>query len=291
MQQLMALLRLQFPQWLFELASGYNICLYGYGDKSSLLNDFVEAVVTDPVVVVKGYSPSLTLSKIVGEVCAALKLSFSGFAHEKVTKIAKALEDSGNGETLYLVVHSIDGVCLRAPNTIQALSVLAKCPRIRVLASFDHINTPLVWDAAARANFNWVFHNATTYQPYRHAVSESGVWNRESQRNASKQSAMTILPSLTRNARQVFRILGYSQLLGTKQGTGRDQDGGLMYEELYRKSREGFVVSNETTFRHLLVEFVDHRLMAVQKLADGSEFYSIMLEKDELSEVLDSLPE
>ena len=55
---------------------------------------------------------------------------------------------------------------LRSREAQALLSRLAACPCISLLASFDHVNTPLLWDAACLASFNWLHFDVTSYQPY-----------------------------------------------------------------------------------------------------------------------------
>ena len=60
---------------------------------------------------------------------------------------------------------------LQAPETQQLLAELVQCPCIRLLASMDHVNAPLLWDRRTAARFNWAHFDATTYAPY-HAEAQ-----------------------------------------------------------------------------------------------------------------------
>lgn len=53
----------------------------------------------------------------------------------------------------------------------QLLAELARCPAIRLLASMDHVNAPLLWDRRTAARFNWLHFDVTTYAPY-HAEAQ-----------------------------------------------------------------------------------------------------------------------
>lgn len=58
-------LRDQFPQWLFELNAGFNLCFYGYGSKKELMEAFVQEMCLDgPTVVVYGYAASASIKEI-----------------------------------------------------------------------------------------------------------------------------------------------------------------------------------------------------------------------------------
>ena len=60
---------------------------------------------------------------------------------------------------------------LQAPETQQLLAELVQCPCIRLLASMDHVNAPLLWDRRTAARFNWAHFDTTTYAPY-HAEAQ-----------------------------------------------------------------------------------------------------------------------
>ena len=55
---------------------------------------------------------------------------------------------------------------LQGPDAQEALASLARCRAVRLLASADHANAPLLWDKRTAGRFNWVFVDATTYAPY-----------------------------------------------------------------------------------------------------------------------------
>ena len=55
---------------------------------------------------------------------------------------------------------------LRSREAQATLADLAACPCISLLASFEHVNTPLLWDGELTAAFNWLFFDITSFQPY-----------------------------------------------------------------------------------------------------------------------------
>ena len=60
---------------------------------------------------------------------------------------------------------------LQSPEAQQLLAELARCQAIRLLASMDHVNAPLLWDRRTAACFNWLHFDVTTYAPY-HAEAQ-----------------------------------------------------------------------------------------------------------------------
>lgn len=63
----------------------------------------------------------------------------------------------------------------RSSEAQGALSALAACERVHLVASFDHVDTPLLWDAQLAARFNWLWHDVTTYAPYVSELNPSSV--------------------------------------------------------------------------------------------------------------------
>ena len=57
-------------------------------------------------------------------------------------------------------------VGLRAVEAQDLLSHLAACANIYLVASMDHVNTPLLWDKQVAARFNWLWYDVTNYVPY-----------------------------------------------------------------------------------------------------------------------------
>ena len=43
------------------------------------------------------------------------------------------------------------------------------------MASFEHVNTPLLWDAQLAARFNWLWHDVTTYAAYTSEMNPKSV--------------------------------------------------------------------------------------------------------------------
>lgn len=134
-----------FPKWLYILNEGYNILLYGLGSKRQLLQSFHRNVLSQQtVLVINGFFPSLTIKDILDSITNdILDAGVSpGNPHEAVDMIEE--EFTLIPEThLYLIVHNLEGSMLRNSKAQSILARLAKVPNIHMLASVDHINTPL----------------------------------------------------------------------------------------------------------------------------------------------------
>jgi hypothetical protein len=155
----------------------------------------------------------------------------------------------------------------------RLLSELASLPNVHLAASCDHVNSSLLWDLQARDRFSWAWHNATTFEAYSAEVAAAAVpallvGRRE---ECSRQAAAVVLASLSRNAREVFKVLA--------EGQGRNEEGqaesetGLSFQRLFQACRERFLVSNEPLLRSFLTEFRDHDLLHTRSVSFLLSFY------------------
>ncbi|CAM0136941.1 Origin recognition complex subunit 2 [Umbelopsis sp. WA50703] len=286
----------QFPQWQFELLSHYNLLFYGYGSKRKLLTKFAENYLNDgPLIVVNGYFPSITIRDILNKLSVdALGINApTGSIQDHVSLIMEHFQRGENEyDNVYLLIHNIDGVNLRNERVQTALSVLASCPNIHIIASIDHINAGLLWDSIKIARFNWIWHDATTFDNYLTETSfENTLMVRQSEIGGSR-GVNYVLASLTSNARGIFKVLAEHQIiemeLATMEGRG-DESVGLTYNAYYTKCREAFYVSNDVTFRTQLTEFRDHKIIQSKRSVDGTEIMYLPLDKSTLTSILETI--
>ncbi|KAK4520568.1 Serine/threonine-protein phosphatase [Mucor velutinosus] len=285
-----------FPQWFFELHSGFNLVFYGYGSKRNLLNEFAQSALTDgPLIVVNGFFPSISIKDILLKITAgALGTTGStGSIQDHVQFICDyfASEDR-DYESLYIVVHNLDGPNLRNERTQTALSMLANANNIHLVASVDHLNAGLLWDNVKATRFNWIWHDATTFDDYLVETSfENSLLVRTGELGGAR-GAKFVLDSLTSNARGVFKILAEHQLMemGIQNMEGRGNETvGLTYSQYYQKCREGFFVSSDLALRTELTEFRDHKLISTKKNLDGTELFFIPLDQSTLVSIVEEL--
>ncbi|KAI8925228.1 origin recognition complex subunit 2-domain-containing protein [Entophlyctis helioformis] len=299
-EQLAALHRQRFSQWIFELDAGFNLLFYGFGSKRQLLQDFaVECLAPDhPVLIVNGFFPSVTLKALIARLLADV-VGHKGPAGTLQDQIALVVAYFARADRehdrLYIVVHNIDGAHLRNDKTQAGLALLASAANIHMVASVDHINAAMMWDTVKLTRFNWAWQDATTFVPYRGVIY--------------------VLRSLTTNARKIFRILASYQVQaatvdggdgvggdgdddGDDDGDGRERAGkprggtadhGLTFQRFFQKAHEQFLVSNELTFRTQLTEFRDHQIIRGRRGGDGTEVLHIPLQADVLQELLEQI--
>ena len=259
-----------FLQWIFELAEGFSICLYGFGSKRSLMLKFAKELhsryndsgKTTKIVIVNGYTPTTTLREILTTVAAAVdparKIPTAPPA-TMVRSILSHLSTTAADLTLTLLVNSIDAGPLRRPGHQSILAQLAAHPRVQLVCSTDTPDFPLLWDVGLRSAFNFAFHDATTFAPMTAeldvVVDVNELLGRKSRRVNGREGVAFVLRSLPENAKNLFQLLVGEVLIAMEEESGMgDGDVGVEYRMVYNKATEEFICSSEMAFRTLLKE-------------------------------------
>lgn len=296
-----------FEQWIFELEQAFNVCLYGYGSKRPLTEQFTKqlhthllgAGATKPkIVVVNGFHKGITIRDILNTVASAVltgdlaTTKLPAQPHALCAHILSYLAENPPTHPVYIILNSIDALALRRVPAPALIAQLAASPSISLLATADTPNFPLLWDLRQRAQLRFVFHDATTFAPYTaefDAVDDvNTLLGRSGRRIAGKDGVAWVLRSLPENARSLFRILVAEQLAEMDENNSVST-AGVEYRVLYHKAVEEFVCSSEVGFRTLLKEFHDHQMIESRKDAIGTERLVVPFPKDELEGLLEDL--
>ncbi|ALC47234.1 Orc2 [Drosophila busckii] len=274
-----------FGKWMCILNEGFNLLLYGLGSKRQLLQSFQRTVLTDQtVLVVNGFFPSLTLKDVLDSITSQILDAgpSPANAHEAVDMIEE--EFALIPEThLYLIVHNIDGVMLRNVKAQDILARLARVSNIHLLASIDHINTPLLWDQNKLSNYNFSWWDCTTMLPYTDETAFENSLLVQNSGELALSSMRSVFSSLTTNSRGIYMIIVKYQL--KHKGAANYQ--GMPFKDLYSTCREAFLVSSDLALRAQLTEFLDHKLVKSKRSVDGSEQLTIPIEAGLLQQFLD----
>ena len=348
--QLLVFHSAKFPQWELELEVGYNLLLYGYGSKRRLINRFVSSRLSRQghCVVVNGHFPRLGIKDILSQVedtlgipqdipipaSAITPLDRSAYRiyayflpHDALPKDRQKSQSVAE-RPLYLIIHNIDSPTLRTPRSLAILSLLACSPNIHILASFDHIHTPLLFSSAQNhtpphryiagsydgtpqsgRGFNWLYHNTTTYDDYdleltyQRLTSKAalGGISSSSSTGISEEGALQILRSVPPMALRLLKLLLTKQLssLLSDPRTHVAHAAAVVAptfaidsDVVQRLSREKFIAREEERYDALMGEFKDHGLVVeAQSDAEGrtGRWVWIPLGKAAIERVLETM--
>ncbi|XP_037956271.1 origin recognition complex subunit 2-like [Teleopsis dalmanni] len=277
--------RSYFSKWMYILNEGFNLLIYGLGSKLQLLQSFHRDILAQQtVLVINGFFPSLTLKDILDSItCQILDAGISSSnPHEAVDMIEE--EFSLIPEThLYIIVHNLDGIMLRN-NKVQAiLARLAKVENIHLIASIDHINTPLLWDQSKLSNYNFSWWDCTTMLPYTNETAFENSLLIQNSGELALASLRSVFSSLTTNSRGIYMLIVKHQL----QNKNNPNHQGIAFKDLYWSCREAFLVSSDLALRAQLTEFLDHKLIKTKRSVDGAELLNIPIESTLLQQFSD----
>lgn len=234
-----------FDQWLFELEQGFSVCLHGWGSKKKLLLQFAEFLAgtedAPTIVVLNGFAAGSSARDLFESIATTVpslqEQKLPANPSDAINIISSALSEEfdkskdGQSRPIYLVlVHSLDAPSLRRPPAQPLLARLASHPAVSLIASCDTPNFPLLWDISLRTQFNWVFHDATTFASFDAEIGGMSAFNEEEEEedgvvgggivdevNAllgrsgrkvqGKEGVVFVLRSLTESARRLYSLL------------------------------------------------------------------------------------
>ncbi|XP_058791170.1 origin recognition complex subunit 2 [Phymastichus coffea] len=273
----------KYIEWLHTMEEGFTVLLHGVGSKRTLINNFYKKMIPDePTLIINGFFPSLTIKDILDNIMTELlgleQVPNQNECFEIIEKIMKTYPD----DRMYLLIHNLDGGMLRTNKAQDVLSRLANIPNIHMLASVDHINAPLIWDNVKRARYNFYWVDATTFLPYEAETSYESSLLVQKSGALALLSLQNVFASLTSNAKSIYKLLVEYQLKN-----GGTNYTGMSFKDLYKESREHFLVSSDQALRAQLTEFIDHKLVKNKRNFEGVESLIIPLDNALLKQFLE----
>ena len=200
-----------------------------------------------------------------------------------------------NYHRLYLVVHSLDAEILRTGEFQHCLSLLSACPCVALVASIDHLNTPLLWDTEMLALFRWSYQHAPTFEC--NGIRDSELFSSIKGKNGGSRALEYIMRSLTTKHRDIMSHLARLELERKSRVATRARSEATQEEEHHQQQRHAssnkavtlaelldvctskLIVRNEQDLRYHLKEPMDHRILSISSpdAETGAIYISIYL--------------
>jgi origin recognition complex subunit 2 len=300
-----------FPRRFMELIQGFNLIFYGYGSKHSLLTTFAKNFCSKRghVIVINGFFPNLSIKDVLSSIEKVPELTSLPLSSTSLESQAKRIYEFflppsvrptqiTSPVPLFLIIHNLDSPQLRTSKIKSCLSLLALNPRIHIVASVDHINSPLMfttsecsarkhtYDGSADSNqeipssrgFAWLWHDMTTFEHYDLELSfrdvsslgsnvlvGGGVGGTSAGAGMTETGAKHVLASVTEKAKRLFVLLSKNQLASASSSDSTSTDSmqqfSISYDALFSRAREEFIATSDVALRALLGEFRDHGLV------------------------------
>ncbi|KAM9935728.1 hypothetical protein OXX80_004708 [Metschnikowia pulcherrima] len=315
-----------FHQWCYVLSQGFNLNLFGIGSKASTIMKFIEGFFVDwysetikddeqipGVLVINGYNPSTKLKRVIHDIVSVVvseeektdktfrmpkhvSEAFPFLMSYLKKNVCQSKKNDLVKPRLILVVHNIDGEAFRDERSQNFLSQLASLPNVWLIVSTDNINVGLLWDLYRFKNFNFIWHELTTYEPYGVEMSFKDVLSMgKSKKFVGSKGAKYVLASLTTNARDLYKTLLKLQMQkleemitskATRVGLRANAKFSLELKNLYDKCVQEYIVSNEINFNTLLREFVEHKMCSLARNLAGQDIVFVPFTYDEMEKLM-----
>ncbi|KAL3902187.1 MAG: hypothetical protein SGCHY_000038 [Lobulomycetales sp.] len=281
-QDQLSLYERNFEPFVHHLDHGFNVLLHGYGSKIPVISAFVKYLTElgETVVEVNGFSPSISIKQIVGDICHDI----IGLESRNFEAQIQCILEWSKSNKIYLAIHNIDGPMLSKVKAQDTIARLASAG-VGLIASIDHQNayaitspytqSALAWDLSKVKKLNFIAHDVTTFLDYKIETSfERSLlvtkFCGEGNQIDSIEGVQYVLTSLTENSRRVFKELLLFQIAEMNEEMGSRKtvspgDCGMKYDSLYYRCVEKFYVTSRNVFDSILVEFRDHDLIKEEK--------------------------
>lgn len=275
------------------LKADFNIIFYGFGSKRDILIEFAKKFLKSyHYVTVHGYMELIKLTDIIGSLNKAIGIESDSVVSNEA-ELINLLKEFFADRDFFLLVHSIDILYLKNGKVRKFIdNLVASVPRVRLLATVDHINSPLLWSLTESSTYRWLWFHVATFSPYlverKHSSSQSSIfttgsksWKQSTNLLAVKQ----VYNSVNSNAQKIFLMILKLYM------ESRSRNSTFTFYSLYLSCREEFLVNSEVTLREHLAEFKYHNLIKMTKASDGAESIQVIIDKETVKRFNDSVGE
>jgi origin recognition complex subunit 2 len=296
---------MHYEEWKFLLSTNHSVLLYGFGSKRAVLEDFRRTCLehVGDVLSIDGFDSSVHIDDVLdlmvemflknkdpsttssGQVSIGTRAMVIGKAIANVQVERK--------QPLYLLIHNIDGFrCREAQHALSLLlihsSIRDMCRTIRLVASVDHVSAAaLLWDPETTFNFDFIWKEVHTYQPYIEESKRGIVETKSSLGKRTKNTSTTtseslyeVLSTIAPRPTEVLQVLAALQL---------KRSSAISFRDLYAACKTKFLVTSDGTLHDYMTELLTHGLMRKSR-ERGEEYLEIPHSNALLDEIMDYSP-
>jgi len=289
-----------------------NVFIYGYGSKLKLIYDFLNYFnensqddsasstnlstnVNYYTLVFNCYNPEMNIKYILGEIqsCLIQQLEQSGlsakelkeFAHksrtleEQITlihNIERVLVNMEFFGKFIIIINNIDGPNFQNKMFQNVLSQLVDLTEFVFIVTSDNLYINYLWTQTIKDCFSFYFLKYNTFVPYQYEINDKTSLVGE-KNVKSGAGLIQILKSLTKNQREVIKVMAQIQIKG---------DLNMMTSKAlveYMAENCLGVCNNQNRFMELILEPKDHEIVIEKTLPKtNKEIYKLNLDPETL---------
>lgn len=161
---------------------------------------------------------------------------------------------------LYIVVHEIDGESLRSHEYQHILSILASCESVSMIASFNSVNTPVLWDPTMQGKFRWTYVHTLTCEPFQLNISQLSEVNKEV--SSSDTAIDSIISCLSKRHKEVLTILAFDAK-SKRDSNSKNID--ISMNDLLKECQDRLAVQTLNQLKTILSELIAQQVVSVSK--------------------------
>jgi hypothetical protein len=185
---------------------------------------------------------------------------------------------------LYIIVRDIGGPSFSTRQAQAYLAKLAACDSVTLIATMEHVNTPLLWDASILAKFRWVTETVSTYQP-QSCRNDFGCIVRDTDfallasSTEGVQALDYLLASLSLRHHELLSVLS-RLILEANMATSSDETAeqqrygsnqqqyvkSVSFSSLFLRCCAKLFVTKAEDLKVLLKEFIDHKIVSLLEI-------------------------
>ncbi|CAG8458409.1 1640_t:CDS:1 [Diversispora eburnea] len=291
----------KFIYWSSDLKNGFNLCFYGFGSKMEIIDEFAKYLNEQIVLRIEGFDPNFnfqTTLELLNDVNEIVKPNSIRNIENQITHIQKYFSNENREhECLFIIIHNLDGPTFRDTQNLNYLAKLVNISNVRLIATVDNINFPMLLDHDRRNKFNFLWHEITTFRSYDKEITHENLCTiKKRKNNLTTNLVKGVLSVWNENRRLMFKILATYQINQYNSTTitttqvidGKNIITGMERNSLYKKCYEEFIVNGESNFNTFLNDFHYHNVIKSRMSEHGKEIYYIPLEAERLKEILES---
>jgi origin recognition complex subunit 2 len=257
------------------MEAGMSILCYGWGSKRRLLDGFSKVLskAGHRSMSVYGFKPNIDSTRIIFKVAKyILGLDNVNFS---VSELLRKLSEPNilHNQLLFIILHNIDGIGLRTKYHQDMLSQLITSTNIRIIASFDHMDTPIIWNRSLILKYRWIYYYIPTYENYLHELRHMTIRSKTIGKNKTTLGgtfqALKQLPSAK------MKTLS---LLIEFTNTKKYKDG-ITFESLLSLCRANWILSRTDTLKNIIQELLDQDIVEKRWKHQTKLFYSLVKKK------------
>jgi len=258
--------------WKCYMEAGMSILCYGLGSKRRLLDGFSKVLSKEGhcSMSVYGFKSKIDSTMIIFKVAKyILGLDNENLCvYEMLHKLSEP--NIFHNQPLFIILHNIDGIGLRTKYHQDILSRLVISTNIRIVASFDHMDTPIIWDRSLVLKYRWIYYHLPTYETYLQELSHMTIRSKITEKNKA-----TLGENIQINKQFPKATMKILSLLIEFTKTEKYKDG-ITFESLSLLCRTNWILSNKDTLKKIIQKLLDENIVGKRWKQQTKLFYNLL---------------